>query len=241
MRVQFNLLPDVKQAYIKAQRTKNTISAIAVITAIVSAVIFVLMLSVVYGVNRVQLANADKDINNYKTQLNNIPDLNKVLTVQNQLGTILTLHQNKHVSSRLFDYLPQVTPTNIKMGRLDIDFTANTMQINGTSDSQKSINTFIDTLKFTTYKIDGQDSNKKAFPSVVESSFGLDQKGANYGLTVQFDPALFANNQKVTLNVPSGLATTRSVLADPGNVLFNGQNSQNDKQTTPGQTNTGAQ
>lgn len=237
MRVQFNLLPDVKQRYINAQRSKRTVTAIAFLVSAVTAAILVIMLSVVYGVNKVQLSSADNSIKNYEQQLNKIPDLNKVLTVQNQLASLASLHQNKPISSRLFDYLTQVTPTQVNMGRLQIDFTANTVQISGTADSQKTVNTFIDTLKFTTYKIDGKDTGKSAFPSVIESSFGLDQKGANYSLNVQFDPVLFISSQNTSLNVPAGLATTRSVLDDPSNVLFNGQTGtpgSTDGQTKPG-------
>lgn len=223
MRIQFNLLPDVKQRYIDAQRSRKTVTAIAVLVSAATVVVFVTMLSIVYGVNKLQLSSADNGIKNYEQQLNKIPDLNKILTVQNQLASLTGLHQNKHVSSRLFDYLTQITPTQVNMGRMQIDFAANTMQISGTADSQKTVNIFIDTLKFTTYKIDGKDTAKKAFPSVIESSFGLDQKGANYSLSVQFDPALFINSQNTSLNVPADLATTRSVIDDPSNVLFNGQ------------------
>ncbi len=239
MRVQFNLLPDVKQRYINAQRSKKTVTAIAFLVSAAAAVILVIMLSIVYGVNKLQLSSADNSIKNYEQQLNKIPDLNKVLTVQNQLASLASLHQNKTVSSRLFEYLPQVIPTQVNMGRLQVDFTANTMNINGTADSQKTVNIFIDTLKFTTYKIDGKDTGKKAFPSVIESSFGLDQKGASYGLNVQFDPALFINSQNTSLNVPVGLATTRSVLDDPSNVLFNGQTGS--PSSTGGQTKPGGQ
>ena len=223
MRVQLNLLPDVKQRYINAQRNRKTVTAIAFLASAATVAILVIMLSIVYGVNKLQLSSANNSIKNYEQQLNKIPNLNKVLTVQNQLASIAGLHQNKPVSSRLFDYLTQVTPTQVNMGRLQIDFAANTMEISGTADSQKTVNIFIDTLKFTTYKIDDKDTGKKAFPSVIESSFGLDQKGASYGLTVQFDPALFISSQNTSLNVPAGLATTRSVLDDPSNLLFNGQ------------------
>lgn len=223
MRVQFNLLPDVKQKYINIQRTKKTITAIAFLVSAGTVATLVIMLSIVYGVNKLQLSSADNSVKNYEQQLSKIPDLNKILTVQNQLASLASLHQNKHVSSRLFDYLTQITPPQVKMGRLQTDFAANTMQISGTADSQKTINIFIDTLKFTTYKIEGKDTAKKAFLSVIESSFGLDQKGASYGLTVQFDPALFTNSQNISLNVPAGLSTTRSVLDDPSNILFNGQ------------------
>lgn len=243
MKVQFNLLPDVKQQYIESERTRRTVATIAFLVTAISVAIFAIMLSVVYGVNKVQLKNADNGIKTYQNQLNQIPNLGKILTVQNQLASLLSLHQQKHASSRLFTigdnkpgYLTELTPTNVSLGQVQVDFVANTMQISGTADSQKTINTFVDTLKFTTYQVDGKDTGKNAFPSVIESSFGIDQKGANYGLTIQFDPALFNNSSNTTLKVPDGLVTTRSVVDDPSNILFNGENAASDSTTTTNTT-----
>jgi Tfp pilus assembly protein PilN len=222
MRVQFNLLPDVKQQYIKAQRTKKTVTAIALLTSVVCVAIFILTLSVVYGVNKLQLSSADKSITKYQKQLSNVPNLSKILTIQNQLASLQSLHQKKHITSRLYDYIYELTPTTVKMGQLNLDLAQNTLGIEGTATSQKDVNTFIDTLKFTTYKLNGQNINKKAFTSVLESSFSVTQTGVSYGVTMQFDPALFANTGAVALNIPSGV-TTRSVVDDPSNNLFNGQ------------------
>jgi hypothetical protein len=181
-----------------------------------------LTLSVVYGVNKLQLSSADKSITKYQKQLSNVPNLSKILTIQNQLASLQSLHQKKHITSRLYDYIYELTPTTVKMGQLNLDLAQNTLGIEGTATSQKDVNTFIDTLKFTTYKLNGQNINKKAFTSVLESSFSVTQTGVSYGVTMQFDPALFANTGAVALNIPSGV-TTRSVVDDPSNNLFNGQ------------------
>ncbi len=223
MKLQFNLLPDVKQEYLKARRTKKTALAIAALVSAVSLFALFFMMTTVYVVNKKQISDSNKDIAKYSQQLKAIPNLDKILTIQNQLQSLSSLHQSKHITSRLYTYLPQVTPTNVFMGQVSVDLTANTMTIGGTTDSLKTVNTFIDTLKFTTYKLNGQDTKKSAFPSVVESSFSLTQKGASYGLSIQFDPALFSNSSSVELIVPAGLSTTRSVLDDPNNALFNGQ------------------
>lgn len=228
MRVQFNLLPEVKQKYIEAQHTKRTISAIAVAVTAGCVALFLLMLSIVYGVNKLQLSSADNSIKKYQQQLSNIPNIGKILTVQNQLNALVGLHQSKHLTSRIFPYLTELTPTNVKIGQVQMDLTADTMELDGTADDQKAINTFIDTLKFTTYKLNNQETHKNAFTSVVESSFGVDPKGASYTLNIQFDPALFQNSDNVSLTVPA-LATTRSVLDDPTNVLFNGQTGSTNK------------
>src|SRR5207244_2785243 len=113
-------------------------------------------------VQKKQLSDADKSIVTYTSQLKAIPNVNKIITVQNQLQALVGLHQNKHISSRLFTYLPSVTPTKAHVNQIKMDLVANTIELTGTADSHQTINTFIDTLKFTTYKIGNDSSTKNA-------------------------------------------------------------------------------
>ena len=231
--VQFNLLPDIKLAAVKANRSHNLLVSTALIISAASAAIFLIMLMATGVVQKKQLSNADKTIASSTAKLQSIGGLERMVTVQNQLSTLVDLHKNKRISSRIFSYLPEVTPTQVSLGHLAMDFKTNTVQIDGTAPDQKSVNTFIDTLKFTTYIVNSGDSPKSAFPSVVESSFSIGANDVSYSLNVTFDPALFANNvfdsqghsKAPTLQVPK-LTTTRSVTDDPANLLFNGQNSE---------------
>jgi Tfp pilus assembly protein PilN len=247
MKLQFNLLPNVKQQYLKAKHTKRTVIAGSIAAMALALFILLFMIITVDVINKKKLSDADKNISNYSQQLKNIPNINKILTIQNQLQSVATLHQSKHITSRLYQYLPQVTPSNVCLGQITLDTTANSLLLQGTTDSLKSINVFIDTLKFTTYTQGGQGTGKKAFPTVSETSFSLSPSSANgtlcagkpapasYQLTIAYDPALFSNSQSVSLNVPSGESTTRSVLDDPSNPLFNGQTKSSTNSTTGGQ------
>jgi len=220
--VQFNLLPDIKMTFVKAQRTKRLVVLVAFLVTGVSLAIFLVILLTVTGLQKKQLSDADKDIKKYAAQLKNTKDLDKILTIQTQLKSLAELHQQKKAASRLFTYLSQVTPANVNIGKISIDFSTNSMQIGGTTDTLANVNKFIDTLKFTKYKTDEKDTDaKKAFASVVETSFSLDAKGASYELGVSYDEALFSNDTKIILVVPQQ-TTTRSVLNDPSLILFNG-------------------
>ncbi|HEY5549864.1 MAG TPA: PilN domain-containing protein [Candidatus Saccharimonadales bacterium] len=222
-KVEFNLLPDVKMDVVKASRARNTVVSIAFLASAASLAILVLLLFTVYIVQNKQLSDANKDIENANNKLKNISSLDKILTVQKQLQTLPGLHENKHISSRLFSYLPQVTPTSVSIGSLSVDMAANVIQISGTAESQHAVNTFIDTLKFTTYTTAAGSSPKDAFPTVIESNFTLSSAQVSYLLDVHFDPALFSNNQLApTLQVPT-ITTTRSVIDNPSNQLFTGQ------------------
>jgi Tfp pilus assembly protein PilN len=256
MKLQFNLLPDVKQEYLKTKKTKRTVITAAVVASAISFFILLLMITTVYVVNKKQLSDADGNIKKYSQQLQSEKNLDKVLTIQNQLTSIQTLHQAKHKMSRIYTYLPQITPAHVCVAQLSIDSASTSMTFQGTSDSQKSINTFVDTLKFTKYQIDGKDSGNYAFSSVIENQFGINSTSnttnksstavcqgsaapAGYQLTVKFDPSLFSNSSDVTLKVPQGLVTTQSVLNDPSNI-FNGDPNAI-KQSGQSTTSTGGQ
>jgi Tfp pilus assembly protein PilN len=251
MKLQFNLLPDVKQEYLKTKKTKRTVITACVVASAISFFIMLFMITTVYVINKKQLSDADSDIKKYSNQLQGVKNLDKILTIQSQLTSIQSLHQAKHKMSRIYSYLPEITPAHVCIQQLTIDTSGNSMTIQGNSDSQRSVNTFVDTMKFTKYKVDGKDTGQLAFPSVVESQFGISTSAtaangassqcqgtvapAAYQLTVQFDPTLFANSSKVDLSVPQGLVTTRSVLDDPSNI-FNGDPSAaaQSSQTTTG-------
>jgi Tfp pilus assembly protein PilN len=229
-RIQFNLLPDVKLQYLKTHRTKNLVMTICVIASGVSLTILLLLLFTVQLVQKKELKDAQTALNTANSQLSDISDLNKIVTVQNQLSSLANLHQNKHATDRIFDYLKQVTPSKASINRLNIDLAQNTMSISGNADAQKTVNTYVDTLKFTTFKVSDSDSPHPAFTNVVETSFAINAGNVSYQLDMSFDPKLFANNlldaqgkpQKPQLNVPT-LTTTRSAIDDPSNQLFQQQ------------------
>lgn len=221
-KVEFNLLPDLKMGVVKAARTRKTIVGIALLASAASLAVLILLIFTVYIVQHKQLTDADGNIKIANEKLKNTSGLEQILTVQKQLQTLPGLHQNKHVNSRLFTYLPQVTPTNVSIGGLTVDMTTNIMQISGTANSQHAVNTFIDTLKFTTYITGTNSTAKNAFPTVIETNFALSGSRVSYLLDVSFDPVLFSNNQSApVLRVPS-LTTTRSVVDNPS-TLFTGQ------------------
>lgn len=229
--IEFNLLPDVKMAYVKAAKVKKLVVSISMLVTAVCFGLLVIMLFLADVVQKSQLKSADKAIASATTQLKAIPNVDRIVTVQNQLEQLTTLHSGKHLSSRLFAYLPELTPIKAGISKIKLDFAANTMEISGTADTQQTVNQFIDTLKFTTYKIGDTDSTK-AFPSVQETSFTFNSSGqssggnsgVDYSITSTFDPALFTvstTGQNPILEVPSK-TTTRSTLDDPANPLFNG-------------------
>ena len=146
------------------------------------------------------------------------------------------------ISSRLFGFLKQVTPTQATISDVEVDLEANTMSIQGNADSLNTVNKFTDTLKFTTFRSNGADKKEgDAFSKVVLTSFGVSSgggqakdgnKAVSYKIDFSFDPTIFTNvkddqgkSTDVNLIVPNKI-TTRSALDQPG-ILFDSQPTKN--------------
>lgn len=220
--IQFNLLPDVKLEYIKAQRTKKLVFSISIVSGAAALLLFVILFLHVNVIQKKQISNVDKDIKANTSTLEAIKDIDKILTVQNQLNTLDELHGKKPIASRLFDFLPQITPNNVNIGKIALTFEDNKISIAGTTDSLKSANVFVDTLKYTAYSTDGGKTTQPAFKenSVILESFGRDDVVATYTITAEFIPEIFDTKKVVKLVVPQNYVTTRSVTERPN--IFDG-------------------
>lgn len=216
--IQFNLLPDVKVQFVKAQQMKRLVYGTAVIATGSTFAIFVLLFLVVHGVQRKNMSDLSKDATKYSQQLQNTKDLNKVLTIQNQLNSLTSLHDQKAAAVREFAYIQQITPADLTISDYATDFTANTMVITGAAPTLARVDTFVDTLKFATYTDASGANAQKAFSSVVLTQFGRADNGTTYTINLGFDPTLFKNDSDKKLIVPNTV-TTRSVVELPDNLF----------------------
>lgn len=243
--IQFNLLPDVKIESIKAAYRRRLVLTISIVASLVSILLFVVLFLYVRVNQTKYMGDLDKDIKTNTAKIQSIQDLDKVLTIQNQLNSLPDLHNKKVVSSRLVDYLNQLVPSQAALDSVQLDFTGNTMSLTGKADSIGTVNKFVDTLKFTTFKVNDNSAKEgKAFSNVVLQSFGVsaaqNTQGTNFSLALTFDAAIFANTTEepkegataVTLNVPN-IISTRSVTEKPSD-LFSQKNQNDDTQSGQG-------
>lgn len=225
--IQFNLLPDVKKEYIRAKRTKQIIVTVATIATGASIAVTLVLFSVVQFGQKKHIEDLTTDIQGAVADINQVGDIDKILTVQNQLLNLEAIHSEKPETSRLFDYLAQVTPAQVTFSEVSLDFAASSMRITGEADSFTTVNKFADTLKFVTYVSTDADGNKSesttAFPTVLTQQ-NRDNEKATFTLDIVIDPTIFNNRYDVVLTVPDTI-TTRSVQNAPE--IFNGQGSGN--------------
>jgi type VI protein secretion system component Hcp len=220
--IQLNLLPDVKMDFIRAERQRRMVLTLSLLVSAVAVAILILMLGVDVAQKK-HLSDLTKDINSESSKLQGEPQIGKILTVQNQLESLTALHAGKPAASNLFNYLNQVTPAQVDINSFNIDFTQQTAVITGTADTLANVNTYIDTLKFTTYTTDSNTKPTPAFTNIVLSSFGLTDsstgggkagQNATYTINLNYDKSIFDITQTVKLAVPKE-TTTRSALAQP--------------------------
>ncbi|HSX45152.1 MAG TPA: hypothetical protein VLF39_03570 [Candidatus Saccharimonadales bacterium] len=240
--IQFNLLPDIKQEFIRAKRNKHIIFVIAFIVSITAVGILVLLYLGVAVFQKKHMDDLTKDISKTSQQLKSTPDLDKILTIQNQLNNLDSLHNQKPISSRFFDFANKMTPKTVVISDSVLDFTAKTISFSGAAPDLSSVNEFVDTIKFAKYKYPDVDSNGQpkldssggqvyvttmAFSNVVLSQASLTTDPdthlpkVEYQIDLNFDPIIFDVTKKVQLVIPNQI-TSRSETEKP--TLFQSDN-----------------
>lgn len=151
--IEINLIPDIKQELIKAQRARSIVILVSIIVGVSSAVVVLLLVIYIVSVQNIRGGIADNSITQENKTLSNVADLSKMLTIQNQLTKISALNSSKHIDSRIFNLLnniiPPATPpdlSDIMVSNISVDSTTQTISIDGQSISGYS---GLETLKKT--------------------------------------------------------------------------------------------
>ena len=215
--IQFNLLPDVKLEFVKANRLKHAVSVISIIAAAVALGIMAILILTVDVIQKSHLNDLNSQIVTITGQLRGTSNLNQVLTVQSQVNALPALNANKPVTTRLLGptgYMAALTPANATISQINIDFNTNVISITGSADSLATVNQFVDTMKLSSYQTSSSQTSKNAFSNVVLSTFAFTStSGATYTISATFDPALFSSaSNTVTLNVPSSNSSRSSSI-----------------------------
>src|ERR1700757_27558 len=108
--IEVNLVPDVKQEYIRAKRVQALVVSGTVVVGIAAIGIVVLLALYLFGVQAVRSNLADSAISDKGKQLSGVSDLAKMLTIQHQLTVLGQLHDQKNIYSRFLDLLGAINP-----------------------------------------------------------------------------------------------------------------------------------
>src|SRR5690349_17088201 len=103
--IEINLVPDVKQELLKAQRVRASVISVAILVGIVAVGIVVALAMWVFAVQAARDVVADNTIKKQSQDLSKVEDVSNTLTIQNQLSKLSAMHDDKHIDSRIFDVL----------------------------------------------------------------------------------------------------------------------------------------
>lgn len=189
-----NLLPDVKKEYLKAQRTRNFVIGISIISMFVVGGITVFLGLFVYIGQNTLIGHVNDLIDDNQSKLESKEEIGKYLTVQNQLNQLAVLHSAdyKSIDSRLFDFLIQLNPAapnNVAISTAKLAQKETTLSLAGSTADFNSLNVFKSTLENATitYTLDGEvHEGIPLFTTVTVKTAALSQGGSTEGVSFEF-------------------------------------------------------
>lgn len=229
--IEINLVPDVKQELIKAQRIRSTVVSSAIFVAIASVGLVTLLAIYVYGIQTVRSAVADDSIKKGSAQLAAVEDLSKTLTIQNQLTKISALHDQAKIDSRIFDVLAAIippSPNDVQISNLTIDASSSVISLEGqASNSYAAVEVFRKTIEGAQVKFsqDGEDQEVALASNVStgDTSYGEDSSGAKvlrFTITFTYDEALFSpSSDNATVVISTQGNVTDSYIGLPKSIF----------------------
>lgn len=229
--IEINLVPDVKQELIRAERVRSTVISFSILIGIVVAIIVTVLAVYSYGVQSVRGAILDDSIKTSSQKLIAVEDLSKTLTIQNQLTKISALNSDKKIDSRMFDVLAAIipaAPNAVQVSNLIINASDKSIVMSGqAANSYGAVEIFKKTIeganiKFTT---DGTQQEIALASNVTTSdtSYGEDAAGTKvlrFTLTFNYVQELFSPlSENVSVVITNQGNVTDSYLGVPKSIF----------------------
>lgn len=200
--IEINLVPDVKQELIRAERIRSVVISMTILVGIVAVGVVALLSVWVFGVQTARGAFTDNTIKTESAKLSAVEDLESSLTIQNQLSILPSLHENKQVDSRIFDILNTISPVaphEISVSKLMIDAEEKTITIEAqAAGGYSALEVFKKTIAATELQFmdDGKQETRILAVSTSDGdrSYGEDAAGKRvlrFSLTFEYPEELF--------------------------------------------------
>ncbi|MDB5180642.1 MAG: hypothetical protein JWO54_401 [Candidatus Saccharibacteria bacterium] len=228
--IEINLIPDVKQELLKAQRTRTAVISASIITCIVAGGLVVALALYVFGVQTVRHAFADNAIQEGSAELAKVEDLSKMLTIQNQLNRVTELNDKKKIDSRVFDVLSAVippAPNAVQISLLSMNTEESTITLEGQTKAYDSMEVFKKTIDSSVivYNEDGAEKtiDLASDISTTDISYGENsdgQKVLRFTISFKYPEELFsAKTPVVTIKLSIDGNVTDSNLGIPKSIF----------------------
>jgi len=209
--IEVNLIPDVKQEYIRAQRMRSMVVS-GSIFAMIGAAGLVVVLGGFLGMQKVAEVVQDRNIEKEYAALRGTKNIGDLLTIQNQLSKIPDVNKNKVVSSRLFDVMTAINPlppNDIRMSSVSLNPSKNTITIEGSAaGSFTATDILTKTITKTSIETDATTKPLAGEVTLSDTNYGQDANGAKvlrFKLSFKYPKELFSNSvSRVDIVSPTG-------------------------------------
>ena len=214
--IEINLLPNVKRELLKTRAMRNRVISISFLVGGAS-IAAVVVLALILGSQIAAEAVQNGVIKDRNDKLMAVEDLNKVVTIQNQLTKINEQHSGKKLNSRIFDVVTAVNPVapnNVSFSDIKVNPESKTITLEGSAVNGYSA---LETLKKTILntKVQTTDGDKSSEVSLTkeikggDTSFGENSEGKKvlqFSFSFEYAEELLApaNNGTVSILTPTG-------------------------------------
>lgn len=214
--IEINLLPNVKRELLKTRAMRNRVISISFLVGGAS-ITAVVVLALILGSQIAAEAIQNGVIKDRNDKLMAVEDLNKVVTIQNQLTKINEQHSGKKINSRIFDVVTAVNPVapnNVSFSDIKVNPESKTITLEGSAVNGYSA---LETLKKTILntKVQTTDGDKSSEVSLTkeikdgDTSFGENSEGKKvlqFSFSFEYAEELLApaNNGTVSVLTPTG-------------------------------------
>jgi hypothetical protein len=225
--IEINLVPDVKQELIKAQRVRAGVVSMAILIGIVAVGIVALLAVWVFGVQTARSVISDNTIKTESAKLSGVEDISNTLTIQNQLSKLTNMHNTKSIDSRIFDILTTINPpepNSVSVTNLSLNASEKTISLEGQAkNGYPALEVFKKTISATKFEY-AENGTKQSVElasrmSDSDRSYGEDASGARvlrFALTFTYPDLLFSRTaQNSVVVAPSKTNVTDSFLGVP--------------------------
>lgn len=214
--IEINLLPNVKRELLKTRAMRNRVISISFLVGGAS-IAAVVVLALILGSQIAAEAVQNGVVKDRNDKLMAVEDLNKVVTIQNQLTKINEQHSGKKINSRIFDVVTAVNPVapnNVSFSDIKVNPESKTITLEGSAVNGYSA---LETLKKTILntKVQTTDGDKSSEVSLTkeikdgDTSFGENSEGKKvlqFSFSFEYAEELLApaNNGTVSVLTPTG-------------------------------------
>ena len=214
--IEINLLPNVKRELLKTRVMRNRVISISFLVGGAS-IAAVVVLALILGSQIAAEAVQNGVIKDRNDKLMAVEDLNKVVTIQNQLTKINEQHSGKKINSRIFDVVTAVNPVapnNVSFSDIKVNPESKTITLEGSAVNGYSA---LETLKKTILntKVQTTDGDKSSEVSLTkeikdgDTSFGENSEGKKvlqFSFSFEYAEELLApaSNGTVSVLTPTG-------------------------------------